>query len=87
LSTNQSVSESLGQLLLHADGWSLSSVIDWLYNEGRLITDPRQFVEGLGELLYESGVSLFKLQFAFRTLHPQVAACAFTWQVDREFAG
>ena len=86
MSINQSESESLGQLLSHADGWSLSSVIDWLYNEGRLITDPRQFVESLGELLYENGVSLFKLQFAFRTLHPQVAACAFTWQADQDSA-
>ena len=86
MSTNQSKSVNLGQLLLHADGWSLSRVVDWLYKEGRLISDPQQFVDNLGRLLSQLGVPLYQLRFAFRTLHPQVAACAFTWQLDRESA-
>jgi len=44
-----------------------------------MIINPERFVDGLGHVLSKSGLPLLRLQIAFRTLHPQAAACAFTW--------
>lgn len=72
-------SKSLGHLFTQNDGWSLDQVIDWLFNVGQLILQPTRFADELARILAESGVPIIRLRFAFRTLHPQVAACTFTW--------
>ena len=66
-------------MLAVASGWALAPVVGWLINEGRQIGEPTQLTDELCRRLVEEGVPLWRLRFSFQTLHPQVAACAFTW--------
>ncbi|MCZ6796404.1 MAG: adenylate/guanylate cyclase domain-containing protein [Gammaproteobacteria bacterium] len=77
-------SKNLSQLLASTDGWSLGHVVDWLFNEGQQVIEPVEFTDRLCEKLLESGAPIFRLRIAFRTLHPLVAACAFTWLQGRD---
>jgi len=75
-------SKNIGNLLASAESWSLSDVVDWLFNEGQQTIEPISFTDGLCRTLVDSGVPLLRLRIAFRTLHPLVAGCAFTWSQD-----
>lgn len=63
--------------------WPLSPVLDWLMGEGRHAVEPTRFTDALCDRLLKAGVPLWRLRFCFRTLHPQVAACAFLWTRER----
>jgi len=72
-------SKNISNLLASVNGWSLNNVVDWLFNEGQQVIEPISFTDGLCRILLDSGVPLLRLRIAFRTLHPLVAGCAFTW--------
>ena len=76
-------SKNLSQFLASNEGWSLDHVVDWLFNEGQQDIDPIEFTDRLCQTLLESGAPIFRLRIAFQTLHPLVAACAFTWSQGR----
>ena len=77
-------SGKLAQCLSSDHGWSFSQAVDWLYGEGQEIAEPAHFTDALCLALLRAGVPLYCLRIAFHTLHPQVAACAFTWSQDRD---
>jgi len=62
--------------------WQQSAVIHWLFHEGRLTADPREFVEALGRRLIEAGAPLWRLRIGCRTIHPQIAAWSLVWATD-----
>ena len=59
--------------------WSVAPVIEWLLGEGRLNPDPLKLIDALAARLIEAGAPVWRLRFAFFTIHPQVAVWAWTW--------
>lgn len=64
--------------------WSVAPVIDWLLEQGRLNSDPLKLIDALAVRLLEAGAPVWRLRFAFFTIHPQVAVWAWTWTRSRE---
>lgn len=60
-------------------GWSLGDVVQWLFGQGRHISDPCQLISGLGDALHEAGAPVWRMRLALHVLHPEVAAWGFTW--------
>lgn len=60
-------------------GWALAPVIAWLVTEGRRVAEPTQLIDELCARLVGAAAPLWRMRLYFQTLHPQVAACAFTW--------
>jgi len=65
-------------------GWSVAPVVEWLLDEGRLNPDPLKLIDALATRLLEAGAPVWRLRFAFFTIHPQVAVWAWTWTRGRE---
>ncbi len=66
--------------LFHEEGgWALGDVITWLVTQGCRIGEPTRFVDALCRRLVDAGAPLCRVRVTFHTIHPQVAACAFTW--------
>ncbi len=61
--------------------WS-NSIIEWTLEQGRLIADPLQFIEGLCAELEKVNVPLMRLRIGFRTIHPQISVWAYHWTHD-----
>ena len=66
--------------------WDLESVIDWLFNEGRLTADPKVFLEKLGRMLIDGGAPLWRIRTGCRTIHPRIDAWSVIWSSDMESA-
>lgn len=66
-------------LLGPSDGWSLESVANWLFAEGRRVNDPVKLVEGLAQQLDLAGARIDRLAFMCRTLHPQFMGWNVRW--------
>lgn len=60
-------------------GWSLGDIVQWLFGQGRHISDPCRLISGLGDALHEAGAPLWRMRLALHVLHPEVAAWGFTW--------
>lgn len=66
------------------EAWAVTPVIAWLLSEGRLNPDPLKLIDALATHLLEAGAPVWRLRFAFFTIHPQVAVWAWTWVRGRE---
>ena len=66
-------------LLLEKGEWRLLDAVDWIVHEGRRQTELGVFLESLCNKLLELGAPLWRVRFAFRTLHPQMFAQSSTW--------
>ncbi len=62
--------------------WEPGPIIDWLLDEGRLLSDIDEFVGQLGSRMLASGAPLWRLRLSMRTLHPLVAAVTSLWERD-----
>ena len=59
--------------------WALADVVTWLLTQGCRIGEPADFVGALCRQLIDVGAPLYRARVGLHTIHPQVAACAFTW--------
>ena len=66
--------------------WNIEKVIGWLFRSGRLISDPKKFVEDLGRQLIQCGAPLWRIRLGCRTIHPQIAAWSVIWASDMAHA-
>lgn len=62
--------------------WEAAPIIDWLLDEGRLLTDVSEVVHQLGQRLLASGAPLWRLRLSMRTLHPLMTATSSLWERD-----
>ena len=65
--------------------WLLEPVINWLLNEGRLVSSVDEFTRNLGDTLCKAGAPLSRIRLSMRTLHPLVAASTTAWSKDEDF--
>jgi len=72
-------SSAVASLFHEQGGWALGDVIAWLLTRGCRISEPTRFVGALCRRLVDAGAPLCRVRISFHTIHPQVAACAFTW--------
>lgn len=63
-------------ILLH---WSPQPVIDWLFDQARLIETQGEFVQQLADRLLLAQAPLDRLLVTLSTLNPQVAATSYSW--------
>ena len=61
-------------------GWSMQTVIDWLFDEGRLIDDTTKFVLQLSRRLNACGAPVDRLLITLETLNPEIVATSNLWQ-------
>jgi len=59
--------------------WSLEPILEWLFREGRLISDPTRFVQELSHKILQAGAPIDRLMLNFPTLNPLVLAISATW--------
>ncbi len=59
--------------------WPLQPVIDWLFSDGRLITDTSEFVLQLARRLCACGAPLDRLLITIQTLNPEIVATSNLW--------
>jgi adenylate cyclase len=59
--------------------WSLEPILEWLFREGRLISDPTRFVQELSHKILQAGAPVDRLTLNFPTLNPLVLAISATW--------
>lgn len=59
--------------------WSLDPIIEWLFEQGRLIDSQTEFVQSLSERLLNAGAPVDKLIISLPTLNPLVKATSATW--------
>ncbi len=62
--------------------WDKDAIIAWLFRDGRLISNPRSFVEHLGRQLIEQGAPLWRVRLGCRTIHPLIASWSIVWSHD-----
>ncbi len=72
--------------LVRTKEWNTEQVIGWMFRSGRLISDPKKFVENLGRQLIECGAPLWRIRLSCRTIHPQIAAWSVIWASDMDHA-
>jgi adenylate cyclase len=58
----------------------LQRIVGWLLGDGRRLTDPAAFVQGLVDELLAVGVPVARLSVNLPTLHPELFARGFYWQ-------
>ena len=66
--------------------WSSDSIIHWLLEEGRFLSNMDEIVEQLGQKMLDSGAPLWRLRLAMRTLHPLTTAISAIWERNFEEA-
>jgi adenylate cyclase len=59
--------------------WRPAPVIAWLARDAWRVNDSRKLLDELCARLIADGVPLWRLNAAFRTLHPELFADSFTW--------
>jgi len=59
--------------------WSLEPILEWLFREGRLISDQSRFVQELSHKILQAGAPIDRLTLNFPTLNPLVLAITATW--------
>ena len=62
--------------------WDKDALVAWLFRDGRLISNPRSFVEHLGRRLIEQGAPLWRVRLGCRTIHPLIASWSIVWSHD-----
>ena len=62
--------------------WSVQPIVDWLFDEGRRITDQTHFVQAFAECLVANQVPVDGLRIVVRTLNPVVVALGHIWFRD-----
>ena len=67
-------------LLEDSGGWSLATVIAWMFSDGQQMEDPAQFIQQLFENALAEGAPLDRIRISLRTLHPEVRALSFAWR-------
>lgn len=60
-------------------GWTPQPVIDWMFDEGRLIVDTSEFVLQLARRLCACGAPLDRLLITIQTLNPEIVATSNLW--------
>jgi len=65
--------------LTSEEGWALGPIVRWLVAEGRRYTQPTRLADALCRRLVDAGAPMCRMRFSFHIIHPQIAACAFTW--------
>jgi len=68
-----------GRQTVDKDGWSPQPVIDWLFSDGRLITDTSEFVHQLAQRLCACGAPLDRILITIQTLNPEIIATSYLW--------
>ena len=53
--------------------------VEWLAGEGWDITEPKELIRRLSELMVDEGIPLFRVRVIIRTLHPQVIGTTYAW--------
>ncbi|MDJ0949528.1 MAG: adenylate/guanylate cyclase domain-containing protein [Alphaproteobacteria bacterium] len=66
------------------EGWAPAPILDWLFREGRFLTDPNELTRELGIRMHEAGAPIVRLRLAMRTLHPLLAGWSAVWQASGE---
>ena len=61
------------------NSWTIQAVIDWLFDEGRLIKGDNEFVHGLADRMNDCGAPLDRLQITIRTLNPLIVGTSNRW--------
>lgn len=62
--------------------WNVEEVINWMSLEGRLIPDPKAFLEATVRRIVDAGAPLWRMRLGCRTIHPQIAAWSVIWSTD-----
>ncbi len=70
------------KLTLQSTNWPLDPTLDWLLDEGRLLTSIDALAGGLGGRLLETGAPIARMRLSVRILHPLIAAMSAIWQRD-----
>ncbi|HUB94788.1 MAG TPA: adenylate/guanylate cyclase domain-containing protein, partial [Stellaceae bacterium] len=55
----------------------------WILTDGRALSSPTRFVNGLCARLLEAGVPLWRVTIYVGTLHPQIRGFGWRWWADR----
>ena len=61
------------------NAWSLQSILDWLFSQGRLIEQDSDFALELAHRLQAEGAPVDRMVFTLLTLNPQFVAVTCTW--------
>ena len=67
------------QQLPIATPYSAQAIIDWIFDEGRLIENTNHFVHQLAHQMNANGASIDRLMVSLRTLNPLLVATSETW--------
>jgi adenylate cyclase len=59
--------------------WPLEPILEWLFKQGRLISDQTEFVHQLSQRILEAGAPIDRLTLNFPTLNPLFVATSATW--------
>ena len=65
---------------MEMDDENISSPLsDWLLRDAGRFTSRREFVRGLGKILVDSGMAIYRMRIMLWSLHPQIAGVNYQW--------
>src|SRR4029434_6605986 len=60
-----------------------ATVIDWLLDEGRRVTDPGQFLDALAAQLRRCGIDVARITTGVPLLYPQLFSFSGLWELAK----